>query len=83
MTFRTFSLALALAAATGVVAVVQPPARDGLLMKSALFTWESAPERPTEQGGRRAVFAEPTATLDELEYHTAALGTKAASAEAK
>ncbi|AMY07052.1 hypothetical protein LuPra_00216 [Luteitalea pratensis] len=73
MTTRTFSLALALAAATGAAAAVQRPASDGLLMKSALFTWESVPERPTEQGARRTVFAAPTATLDELEYHTTTL----------
>ena len=73
MTFRTFSLALVLAAASGVAAGVQRPAGDGLLMKSALFTWESVPERPTEQGARRTVFAAPTATLDELEYHTTTL----------
>ena len=46
MRTRTFSLALALAAVTGVAAAVQRPAADGLLMKSALFTWESVPERP-------------------------------------
>jgi XRE family transcriptional regulator, regulator of sulfur utilization len=72
MTTRTLTLALALAAAAGVAAAVQRPA-DGLLMKSALFTWESVPERPTEQGARRTVFAAPTATLDELEYHTTTL----------
>jgi quercetin dioxygenase-like cupin family protein len=42
-------------------------------MKSALFTWESIPETPTEQGARRTVFAAPTATLDELEHHTTTL----------
>ena len=73
MTIRTFSLALVLAAAGGVAAAVQRPAGDGLLMKSALFTWDSVPERPTEQGARRTVFAAPTATLDELEYHTTTL----------
>jgi quercetin dioxygenase-like cupin family protein len=73
MTIRTFPLVLALAAATAVTAAVQRPAGDGLLMKSALFTWESVPERPTEQGARRTVFAAPTATLDELEYHTTTL----------
>jgi len=42
-------------------------------MKSALFTWDSVPESPTEQGARRTVFAAPTATLDELEHHTTTL----------
>ena len=46
---------------------------EGLLMKSALFTWDSIPETPTEQGARRTVFAAPTATLDELEHHTTTL----------
>jgi len=46
---------------------------EGLLMKSALFTWDSVPESPTEQGARRTVFAAPTATLDELEHHTTTL----------
>ena len=44
-----------------------------LLMKSALFTWDSVPETATEQGARRTVFAAPTATLDELEHHTTTL----------
>jgi quercetin dioxygenase-like cupin family protein len=73
MRTRPFSIALALAAVTGVAAAVQRPATDGLLMKSALFTWESVPETPTQQGARRTVFAAPTATLDELEYHTTTL----------
>ena len=73
MRTRPFSIALALAAVTGVAAAVQRPAPDGLLMKSALFTWESVPETPTQQGARRTVFAAPTATLDELEYHTTTL----------
>lgn len=73
MTIRPLSLVLAVAAVAGVTAAVQRPAGDGLLMKSALFTWESVPERPTEQGARRTVFAAPTATLDELEYHTTTL----------
>ena len=54
-------------------AATQPAAKEGLLMKSALFTWESVPETPTEQGARRTVFAAPTATLDELEHHTTTL----------
>jgi XRE family transcriptional regulator, regulator of sulfur utilization len=61
---------VALATQTGTA---KPAAQEGLLMKSALFTWESVPETPTEQGGRRGVFAAPTATLDELEYHTTML----------
>jgi quercetin dioxygenase-like cupin family protein len=75
---RTAALAAAAVMAAGAVAWTQTPAPArsadaGLLMKSALFTWESVPERPTEQGGRRTVFAAPTATLDELEYHTTML----------
>lgn len=50
-----------------------PAAKEGLLMKSAVFTWDSVPETPTEQGARRTVFAAPTATLDELEHHTTTL----------
>ncbi len=73
MTTRTFVLALSLAAIAGAAAAVQRPVANGLLMKSALFTWESVPETPTEQGARRTVFAAPTATLDELEYHTTTL----------
>jgi quercetin dioxygenase-like cupin family protein len=46
---------------------------EGLLMKSALFTWDSVPETPTPQGSRRTVFAAPTATLDEFEHHTTTL----------
>ena len=64
--------AATVAAFAGTVAS-QRPSPDGLLMKSALFTWESVPESPTAQGGRRTVFAAPTATLDELEYHTTTL----------
>ena len=54
-------------------AATQRPSTDGLLMKSVLFTWESVPETPTAQGARRTVFAAPTATLDELEYHSTTL----------
>jgi hypothetical protein len=47
--------------------------QQGLLMKSALFTWESVPEtnRPTGRAAQRV--RRPTATLDELEYHTTTL----------
>ena len=60
-------------AAAAAVSTQSASAKDGLLMKSALFTWESVPETATEQGGRRGVFAAPTASLDELEYHTTML----------
>ena len=71
---RTAALgAFAVIAAAAAVATQSAANKDGLLMKSALFTWESVPEKPTEQGGRRGVFAAPTATLDELEYHTTML----------
>src|SRR5690349_14753680 len=73
-TLRTAALGAVVVLASAAAVVTQSPAaKDGLLMKSALFTWESVPERPTEQGGRRTVFAAPTATLDELEYHTTTL----------
>lgn len=77
-TLRIAALAAAVITAAGVAVATQtatpkPAAMEGLLMKSALFTWESVPETPTEQGGRRGVFAAPTATLDELEYHTTML----------
>src|SRR5689334_21046966 len=83
--FRTAALGAAVVVAAGVAVATQTPSqaptagkaeapgRENLLMKSALFTWESVPETPTEQGGRRGVFAAPTATLDELEYHTTML----------
>ena len=70
---RTAALGAAVVMAAGVAVATQTAAKEGLLMKSALFTWESVPEQPTEQGGRRGVFAAPTATLDELEYHTTTL----------
>jgi quercetin dioxygenase-like cupin family protein len=70
---RTAALGAAVVVATAAVVYTQTPSPAGLLMKSALFTWESVPEKPTEQGGRRGVFAAPTATLDELEYHTTML----------
>ena len=73
VTVRTAALCAAVVAAAGVAVATQTPAKEGLLMKSALFTWESVPEKPTEQGSRRTVFAAPTATLDELEYHTTTL----------
>jgi quercetin dioxygenase-like cupin family protein len=72
MTIRTIALATAIMAA-GLSAAAQRPSPDGLLMKSAIFTWDSVPETPTAQGTRRTVFAAPTATLDELEYHTTTL----------
>lgn len=72
------SLRMAACAIGGMVAgasayALAQPSPNDLLMKSALFTWESVPERPTPQGSRRTVFAAPTATLDELEYHTTTL----------
>ena len=75
---RTAALGAAVVMVAGVAvatqtATTQPAAKEGLLMKSALFTWESVPETPTEQGARRTVFAAPTATLDELEHHTTTL----------
>jgi quercetin dioxygenase-like cupin family protein len=71
---RTAALSAAVVTAAAAAVATQSAApKDGLLMKSALFTWESVPEKPTEQGGRRGVFAAPTATLDELEYHTTML----------
>ena len=75
---RTAALGAVVVIVAGVAvatqtATTQPAAKEGLLMKSALFTWESVPETPTEQGARRTVFAAPTATLDELEYHTTTL----------
>ncbi len=71
---RTAALGAAVVmAAAAAVATQSTGNKEGLLMKSALFTWESVPETPTEQGARRGVFAAPTATLDELEYHTTTL----------
>jgi XRE family transcriptional regulator, regulator of sulfur utilization len=74
---RTAALGAAVVMAAGVAVATQttppPAAKEALLMKSALFTWESVPETPTEQGARRTVFAAPTATLDELEHHTTTL----------
>ena len=70
---RIAALGAAVVIAAGAAVATQTPSPEGLLMKSNLFTWESVPEKPTEQGGRRGVFAAPTATLDELEYHTTML----------
>jgi quercetin dioxygenase-like cupin family protein len=75
---RTAALGVIVVMTAGVAVATQtattkPAAKEGVLMQSALFTWESVPEQPTEQGGRRGVFAAPTATLDELEYHTTML----------
>ena len=70
---RTAALGAAVVMAAAAAVATQTATKEGLLMKSALFTWESVPETPTEQGARRTVFAAPTATLDELEYHTTTL----------
>ena len=71
---RTAALSAAvIIAAAAAVATQSAGSKEGLLMKSNLFTWESVPETKTEQGARRTVFAAPTATLDELEYHTTML----------
>lgn len=66
-------LTAAVFVACAATAAMQVAASEGMLMKSALFTWESVPEAVTPQGGRRTVFAAPTATLDELEYHSTTL----------
>lgn len=73
MTLRTAALAVAVVVAAGVGVATQRAQGDGPLMQSALFTWDSVPDRPTAQGSRRTVFAAPTATLDELEYHSTTL----------
>ncbi|BCS31445.1 hypothetical protein TBR22_A06460 [Luteitalea sp. TBR-22] len=73
MRVRVLALALVLSAAAAAGLLAHRRADDGLLMKSALFTWESVPEVATKVGGRRTVFAAPTATLDELEYHSTTL----------
>ena len=71
---RTAALSAAVITAAAAAAATQSAgSKAGLLMKSNLFTWESVPETKTEQGARRTVFAAPTATLDELEYHTTTL----------
>jgi XRE family transcriptional regulator, regulator of sulfur utilization len=70
---RTAALGAAVVMAAVAAVATQSTGNNGLLMKSALFTWDSVPEKPTEQGSRRGVFAAPTATLDELEYHTTTL----------
>ena len=71
---RTAALSAAvIIAAAAAVATQSAGSKEGLLMKSNLFTWEAVPETTTEQGARRTVFAAPTATLDELEYHTTTL----------
>lgn len=70
---RIAALGAAVVMAAAVAVGTQSATKEGLLMKSALFTWESVPEKPTAQGGRRTVFAAPTVTLDELEYHTTTL----------
>jgi quercetin dioxygenase-like cupin family protein len=70
---RTAAIGAAVVMAAAAAVATQSASKDGLLMKSALFTWASVPETPTEQGARRTVFAAPTATLDELEYHTTTL----------
>lgn len=50
-----------------------PHSPRDLLLKSALFTWESHTVRPTDKGAVRSVFRAPTLTLDELEYHITTL----------
>src|SRR5829696_3860049 len=70
---RTAGIGAAVVMAAAAAVATQSASKDGLLMKSALFTWASVPETPTAQGARRTVFAAPTATLDELEYHTTTL----------
>ena len=70
---RTAALGAAVVIAAGVAVATQTrgtqTGQQFRPMKSALFTWESVPEKPTEQGARRGVFAAPTATLDELKYY--------------
>jgi XRE family transcriptional regulator, regulator of sulfur utilization len=70
---RTAALGAVVVMAAAAAAATQSTSHDGLLMKSAMFTWDSVPEKATEQGSRRTVFAAPTATLDELEHHTTTL----------
>jgi quercetin dioxygenase-like cupin family protein len=49
------------------------------LMGSSIFEWSTIPVKPTEVGERRSFFQQPTATLDELEFHVSTLNPGVAS----
>jgi XRE family transcriptional regulator, regulator of sulfur utilization len=65
-----------LAAAAGIAAtfsIVAFAQSDTSVMKSAIFDWNSIPEKKEEVRSVRQFFQAPTATLDELELHVSTL----------
>ena len=80
---RTAALGAAVVMAAAAAVGTQSAAnKEGLLMKSALFTWESVPEQPTAQGARRGVFrgADRDARRARVPQHDAEAGRIAACA---
>ena len=73
MTRRHITAATALVVAIGGFVALAAPGQDQVLMKSAVFPWESLAAAKTDVGAVRRVVRAPTATLDELESHVTTL----------
>ena len=61
------SIATVLTAGTFALATKEP------VLGSAVYDWNSIPEKPTDVGSVRSFFKARTATLDELEMHVTTL----------
>lgn len=61
------SIATVLTAGTFALATKEP------VLGSAVYDWNSIPEKPTDVGSVRSFFKTRTATLDELEMHVTTL----------
>jgi quercetin dioxygenase-like cupin family protein len=69
MVTRRDVLVAVIAASTATAAVAWAQTAAPRLLPSSNFDWEAIKATPTPTGEKRAVFSEPTATLDRLAVH--------------
>jgi quercetin dioxygenase-like cupin family protein len=71
ITKRDLLVAIVAAACTGALLIARGAQKP--VMGSRAIAWDTLKVEPTKVGARRQVFADPTATLDELEMHITTL----------
>jgi XRE family transcriptional regulator, regulator of sulfur utilization len=70
---------VALVAMAATFGLARAADRPTPVMGSAVFDWQTVPEKPTPVGSVRSFFKAPTATLDQLEVHVTTLNPGMAS----
>jgi quercetin dioxygenase-like cupin family protein len=70
---------VALVAMAATFALARAADQPTPVMGSAVFDWQTVPEKPTPVGSVRSFFKAPTATLDQLEVHVTTLNPGMAS----